>query len=118
MNREIKFRLWDKEYKQLDYASDLSELVRLDGRVMSFNNIGLDDVTEKVILMQYTGLTDKSGTEIYEGDIVRNENAKWEGEVIFLAGSFKISAHIVWNLSGNRTSQLNVVGNIYESKVE
>jgi uncharacterized phage protein (TIGR01671 family) len=60
MNREIKFRAWDLNDKVMRYSSDFGSWQRLC--VWSEENASE--------LMQYTGLKDKKGTEIYEGDIV------------------------------------------------
>jgi len=69
--REIKFRAWDesrmKGLKKNDFFS-----IRNDG----YTSISLPSSNEPK-LMQYTGLTDKNGVEIYEGDIVK---FKWLGE--------------------------------------
>jgi len=56
--REIKFRAWDKILQKMYYPADL-------------------DYAETAILMQYTGLKDKNGKEIYEGDIVKRPLSKW-----------------------------------------
>ena len=68
--REIKFRAWNKNTKKMVCPHKLTPLalhpdcLDLDGVFIPFH----DDY----ILMQFTGLPDKSGKEIYEGDIVRN----------------------------------------------
>ena len=72
--REIEFRLWDKKYGCMD---DYGFYIGSDGRVfqpasMTYNtpNTEIEEVKDRYILMQYTGLKDKNGVKIFEGDIV------------------------------------------------
>ena len=71
-NREVKFRAWHKEWKTL------SQVIAIDwdkGQVQLEDEIGNCDWVSlnDVVLMQYTGLKDKNGVEIYEGDTIRDE---------------------------------------------
>jgi len=113
--REIKFRLWDVWSKQMR-TDDLSMRMSIDdnGELNSMNAM-----SQKNIVMQFTGLFDKSGTPIYEGDIVQEDGVK--GTVIFQAGAFMID----WEMedvlvdpvgfdSQNRSRDLEILGNIYQ----
>ena len=79
-----KFRAWMKQYKKMD--NDIGEMYFEDGE---FKYIG-DDIhykrlPEHVIIMLSTGLKDKNGKKIFEGDILEIQGIK----MIVKFGSYK-----------------------------
>jgi len=80
-NREIKFRAWDKSDKRMLSVIEPSEQGKREYYPFEVQ-IGFSHWNkEDIILMQWTGLKDKAGKEIYEGDLLREPaKDKWEEE--------------------------------------
>ena len=109
--RELKFRAWDKKRKELVYF-DLS-LCNSESRIW-FNEQIVDNN-----VMQYVGLKDKNGKEVYEGDIIKHIVTIERNifEVIYENGRFIARSpyikHDLYFLTKNKDSE--VIGNIFEN---
>ena len=121
--REIKFRCWDTENKQMLKVQELDFEDTFYGGRLSIRVDMYNDYfdIEDMILMQYTGLKDKNGKEIYEGDIVIVfTNKKWRiGKIIYEHSGFTIDVTNNKELEYGRTSIIEslteVIGNIYDN---
>jgi len=138
MSREIKFRAWDKTIKQMLFGST-SMVIRFSGQVTDGSS------TPDVALMQYTGLKDKNGVDIYEGDFLLIPDSETEPilddgsgptydinhvlPVEFADGSFGVRVEnggndfkpgwnpfgVVIRYNGMEPHEFEVVGNVYEN---
>lgn len=113
MNREIKFRAWEPEYKCMYFNHSVN--FGVDGRVFFLErNAQWNEIKEgQLILMQFTGLKDKVGKEIFEGDIVSTGDKTMS--VSFDGGCYRTKYNQSnYRLYGWKDEILEVVGNIYE----
>lgn len=112
--REIKFRAWDRYEKRI-----------IDADSWFFND-SLEPFVDSVAMarnkydiMQYTGLVDKAGTSICEGDIVkwRYMNNDLINEVLFQSGCFVVGRMHPVTLRDlmKADRQVEVIGNIYQN---
>lgn len=119
--RVIKFRCWDTENKRMVYPDGVfhfianGKLFKLDPLIREdrYFDMGLD-----VKIMQFTGLVDKEGNEIYEGDIVEcydhpTDVESTTGAVEFQHGYYNVNGHPLHDYG---TAWTKVIGNIYQHK--
>ena len=114
--RKIKFRAWDKENEKMMKVSSL----HLENKEISVKENGTFRLFRMQDLMQYTGLNDKNGKEIYENDLISCNKHK-NIVVFFEGGCFKVK--YLRNSTTTITCTLNgflekykckISGNIYE----
>lgn len=123
MNRELKFRAWDKEDKCMIYGDqEYTDAEVISDALETIMHGGSDEWTERIEIMQYTGLDDKNGKPIFEGDILehydREDNRRHYEEIIYDSGCFRFKDNEFAQecLSEYLDIGYEVIGNIYENE--
>lgn len=114
--REIKFRGFcnvEKKMYQNFYLEDHAKF--------AFMNELINSAQQRYTLMQYTGVKDDDGNEIYEGDIVRVscalitlQSIDIDGEVKMLEGGWVIDSGSTLRNLWSEVHNVQIIGNIYE----
>jgi uncharacterized phage protein (TIGR01671 family) len=131
MNREIKFKAWDKN-KKVFIPNDCFAVVTTSFKAFGIMIKDWEDYREGEYfyehaqeLLQFTGLTDKNGNEIYEGDVIADLKAtepeekgfivKWQGcSFVFENVNFQGNEDYgIDNIESVKT--LEIIGNVYEN---
>lgn len=125
-NRIFKFRAWDGK-------NMIHEVTIYNGRFIDCSTADEDifmkwhDPSEEIAIMQFTGLKDKNGVDIYEGDILSFPTSNWMNQVVEVVWyekqhcwALKNKHGIQHTTSGGRSYLINgksleVIGNIYEN---
>ena len=123
MTREIKFRAWDSLDRKMIYdITQTKQFSNIDGGydIIGFDSY-LDDGSDTVI-MQYTGLKDKNGKKIFEGDIISCQLFCPESNNCWITNSPIV---VEWEEYGydpfieygapDHSFLVEIVGNIYEN---
>ena len=119
--REIKFRAWDKEITKMLHNVETGFSMG-----SCFGDVLYEVDKGKMILMQYTGLKDKNGKEIYEGDICRAAKSficsisfdLYDGIIIiwaYMNARSKLIGEMTEPMWKNHEVSIEVIGNIYEN---
>lgn len=118
MSREIEFRAWGPNSKTMWNWEQVKGIA---------SNLGWEDFNEgERVLMQYTGLKDKNGVKIFEGDLIKNDRGR-TGKVVWHELSASFDTEWVSDSEFNPAidasfgfknslwkNHVEVIGNIYE----
>ena len=119
MSKEIKFRAWNKTKKIMTQAFAITgrgSLILWKGRNGKTWDWAYGKSKKLLEIMQYTGIKDKNGEEIYSGDLLRHNEGSKEYEVMWNdMGFWELDGSCLGMVMRDNPNGLEIVGNIYEN---
>lgn len=119
--RKLKFRAWDNKNKEMHLNPVVTNYSWYKDHKHYESDISFEDTPKGQVIMQYTGICDKNGKPIYEGDIVKTKSG-WMTEIVYTGYKFN---GVYRNADGSwddeleddilRDKNIEVVGNVYEN---
>ena len=117
MQDRFKYRVWNKTRKCFIESPEPTPLLQADGLLAYFSNN--PDAMENYVIQFCTGLRDKNGTLIYEGDILADAKHKYVVEWSLSDGYFIrkpwICELFCYRIDKETTRNTKIIGNIYEN---
>jgi len=109
--KDIKFRIWDKDTNTMIYKG----FVVADGRIGVLICSDEFDELDNAVAMQYTGLKDKNGKMVYEGDVLKSDG--FQGVIEFKGGEFRFryTCYDRYDRIWEMNYHAEVIGNIWEN---
>jgi len=120
LNREIKFRLFDKKENKVVYSRDV--IMNIHGDIFEYNYEKQNYIESyNYEVMQYVGVKDKNGKPIFEGDVVKINGYGVEDLITDIYWEDSLGGFYSRNLYESDTFEhsgqcIEIIGNIYENK--